>query len=114
MNDTQWGLRTNYRNGRLLHRYIATGLGVNLGCAVGQILRSTAVMDEDRSGARQHIVRVLRVTPLPAFMQVKRGLLVPVKCVGVRGCAGLLPSATAVSRFSPGTASRGVPGRAGA
>ena len=36
----------------------------------------TAVVNEDRRGPRQHIVRVLRGTPLPAFIQVKRGLLV--------------------------------------
>ena len=37
---------------------------------------SIAVVNEDRRGPRQHIVRVLRGTPLPAFSLVKRGLLV--------------------------------------
>ncbi len=49
----------------------------------------TAVMDQDWRGSRQHIVRVLRGTPLPASSLVSVGFALrwrPWLCAEIRGC----------------------------
>lgn len=54
-----------------------------------RVQRAVAVVNEDRSLARQHIVRVLRSTALPASLLVSAGFAFrwrPWLCVEIRGC----------------------------
>ncbi|EGJ77283.1 hypothetical protein STTU_4494 [Streptomyces sp. Tu6071] len=70
-------------------------------------------MNEYRRGPRQHVVRVLR----EAFDLLFRRSSAVCWSGEVRGrpwLCGVVAVATAVRRFSPGTASRAVPGSAGA
>lgn len=50
-------LSPHYGHRRMRHRSRATRRAVNLGCTLSQRV-AIAVMDEDRSGSSQHIIRV--------------------------------------------------------